>query len=207
MAICSWQTLANVLGVAAVIVLLVGGVLTIISVIPICWGVGAYMIVLGIFVGLAEIPVVFEKIECTKNLSLKMKNAHPAFKVFFYLGGSILLFFCIGISTMVAAALLIAAAFVNGLLWIGPRGKNAQQVPTNAPATKTEHELEQGGITEDKQQLIEDEPEAAEPPTKQETGVPSWAAAPSSSSSKGAKRTPSTSAASKEKYEDDDEDL
>lgn len=64
---------------------IIGGVLTVISIIPLCWGVGAYMIVVGVFVGLLEASFIFDKVECTKALTVKMKSVKPAHRCIFYI--------------------------------------------------------------------------------------------------------------------------
>lgn len=65
--------------------LIIGGVMTIISLIPLCWGVGAYMLVIGIFVGFLETPFIFEKIECTKSVTEKLKKIGPGARCISYI--------------------------------------------------------------------------------------------------------------------------
>ena len=66
-------------------VLVIGGVLTIISILPTCWIVGAYMIIVGLFVGFMELPFLFEKIQTTKNLAAKLKKISPSLRAVLYI--------------------------------------------------------------------------------------------------------------------------
>jgi hypothetical protein len=40
--------------------------------------------VIGIFVGIVELPFVFERLECTKGLSVKLKSMNPGLKAILY---------------------------------------------------------------------------------------------------------------------------
>ena len=54
--------------------LAIGGFVTLISIFWNCWIVGAYMLLLAIFIGCLELPFFFDKIDCSKRITEKLNG-------------------------------------------------------------------------------------------------------------------------------------
>lgn len=150
--------------------MLIGGIITVISLIPLCWGVGIYMIGVGLIVGLLEAPIIFEKIECTKSLATRFKNVKPATRAILYIGLAIFIFFCFGIASYIAAILLIACGFAYGLVWLGPRGGAIKKQQGAGGPGAAEAGEGADGSAEDKEKLIDEHRDVT-----MEEAKPSWA--------------------------------
>lgn len=67
-------------------VLFIGGIVTIISLKPICWVVGVYMLCCGVVVGMLEAPMIYQFFDCTKGMVVRLQAVLPWHRAVFYVG-------------------------------------------------------------------------------------------------------------------------
>eukprot|EP00042_Codosiga_hollandica_P020264 m.65173 g.65173 ORF g.65173 m.65173 type:complete len:267 (-) comp49770_c0_seq1:129-929(-) len=125
---CGKRCLARIGGAVAAFVMILGGLLTMITLSALCLVVGIYMFFCGVFVGVIEAPIFFTCWEWSKQLGARMDQITPLHKGILYICMSIFLFFCIGAATILAAILLLGTAFLNMTVYLESK-RAAQHQP------------------------------------------------------------------------------
>eukprot|EP00053_Salpingoeca_punica_P020433 m.211565 g.211565 ORF g.211565 m.211565 type:complete len:265 (+) comp18544_c0_seq1:61-855(+) len=145
--LCGWQLIARITGVVSSIVVLICGAFAFITG---CFSVGIYMIVLSFIIGLLEAPLLFQCWDFMKTAGEKMAVVSAIQRAAIYAVSTIGIFFCLGLTTLFAALLVLATAFFYGLHWLGPRGSAAPPRPMTVPKSNQR--------TEDVEMLIQSTP-------------------------------------------------
>eukprot|EP00051_Salpingoeca_urceolata_P002693 m.52206 g.52206 ORF g.52206 m.52206 type:complete len:230 (-) comp12271_c0_seq1:89-778(-) len=147
----TWSCMGRVVGCLASLVLLIGGALTFILGIvkPTCIITGVYMICLGVVVGLLEAPLVWSCIQRLQSLSERLAKVTHMQRAVLYACSSLLMFLCIGASSILSFVLLLGTAFLYMMAFLGPRGGDRRSAPAS-PRRDVE-------LGEDEQELIVDD--------------------------------------------------
>eukprot|EP00123_Amoebidium_parasiticum_P022162 comp8131_c0_seq1/m.3611 comp8131_c0_seq1/g.3611 ORF comp8131_c0_seq1/g.3611 comp8131_c0_seq1/m.3611 type:complete len:207 (-) comp8131_c0_seq1:106-726(-) len=115
-----WATLTS-------IGLIICGIMTTISITPLCWVIGAYIVLVGIITAILEAPLLWRMSNATTRLNAFTTNLRYWHKGLFYFLLVIPVFFCLGVSSIIAAVLILSNGVGYFVLAIGPKGKQQQQ--------------------------------------------------------------------------------
>ncbi|EGD73669.1 hypothetical protein PTSG_05382 [Salpingoeca rosetta] len=141
--LCGWRLAARICGVFATLVLMIGGILTIISLSAICWVVGIYMLCCSFVVGVLEVPVICQCIDFAKPWTTRAEKVPSGYRALAYMLLCVFMFFCLGVSSILAGLLTFGTGFLYFMDWLGPpRVRNAVQMQL------------QEGIADDEESLI-----------------------------------------------------
>lgn len=124
---------AHVLGSLAFFWMFIGSILSMIMIS--CIAVSAYMFVFSLAVGTLEAPSIMKVCEtpdtrtCWASFSRIIGKFTGVSRTILYIGGMFPLMFCIDITTIFAALLLVGSGFFYLADWLGPRGGARQEAP------------------------------------------------------------------------------
>lgn len=148
---CGYSFMAKALGVLTSLVMFIGGILTMITISGICFGVGVYMLVSAFVVGLFEAPSFYGLFNCSKDIVTKVKDSrfqYPGYKAMLYMSLAIFMWFCASASSIICGLLIFGTGFLNFLVWL----ENSRQTPYKAAPTSD------GSSQHDGTQLVGSEP-------------------------------------------------
>eukprot|EP01137_Pigoraptor_chileana_P016277 Opistho-2@72969 len=141
---CGLKTLTKIAAIITSIALAIGGIFTIISLSIKCIFIGLYMLLLAIIVMLIEAPIIFRWNEKLNKLSSKLNDARPWKKASMYFFFMIWIWFCIGVTSIIAAVLMIVTGMLYVFQSVGPRDATP---PDERPRAR-------GQSTADKERLM-----------------------------------------------------
>eukprot|EP01135_Chromosphaera_perkinsii_P004156 Nk52_evm63s270 gene=Nk52_evmTU63s270 len=117
--------ITNAWATFAALATIVFGALTMLSISPTCWFTGFYMICVGCCVLALEAPLLCKFSNYGTTLAEKGKILNYWHRSALYMGGSLIFFACIGLSSIIAFVLIFSVGVLNFALALGPKGADA----------------------------------------------------------------------------------
>eukprot|EP00045_Choanoeca_perplexa_P005348 m.45123 g.45123 ORF g.45123 m.45123 type:complete len:230 (-) comp13073_c0_seq2:235-924(-) len=155
--LCSWACFGRVTGSCGALWLLIGGIVTMISLSALCWAVGLYMLCCSFVLMVLEIPFLCSFSDRAAPWIERASKVTPFQRAVFYIGLAILPWFCIGFWSVFPALLLIATGFLYFMFWLESQ-REAKERPV----------IKQRINPEDEESLIENEELGPSAPRNQE---------------------------------------
>eukprot|EP00730_Choanoeca_flexa_P008111 TRINITY_DN12445_c1_g2_i2.p1 TRINITY_DN12445_c1_g2~~TRINITY_DN12445_c1_g2_i2.p1 ORF type:complete len:239 (+),score=32.88 TRINITY_DN12445_c1_g2_i2:194-910(+) len=155
--LCSWAFFGRASGSCGALWLLVGGIVTMVSLSALCWAVGLYMLCCGVVLILLEVPFLCTCFDRAQPWIERASKVTPFQRGVFYICLAILPWFCIGFWSVFSALLLILTGFLYFMFWLeSQRGGKEKPV------------IRQRINTEDEESLIENEERGSAHPRSEE---------------------------------------
>ncbi|KJE94584.1 hypothetical protein CAOG_05210 [Capsaspora owczarzaki ATCC 30864] len=146
---CGLSTLTLVTGVFVALLTILCGVITCIGIDGTCLAVGIYMVFFGVLLLGIEAPVLFNFSNPTRKIGdffRKFKHWHRAILIPIL---TIVIFFCIGVASVISIVLLLLLCMLHVFTALGPRGQDAPSNSTAVSAPSTRGYKQQADLDEE----------------------------------------------------------
>ncbi|RDD44422.1 Calcium channel flower-like protein [Trichoplax sp. H2] len=121
---------ARCFGTLAAVVCIINGIITVITVSPLCIAMGAYMILLGVGIFIFEAPLLCKQAESARTFHEFISNRRFIEKAAIYILLSLVpILVCFGITTLIGCGMVFITGVFYGLMAIGKRGGARQKQP------------------------------------------------------------------------------